>query len=125
MVNSKPMICLTLQKTMYGANVIIFEGILAFAKKPLIDVSMPYEMKIKDYTCCDHFGIKDYRYQAFPNTEFSYFLTIDTRQYELLNYLLEIGGHQPLEGRYDVICNDVIFHQMVNNSKTLGFQRVV
>ena len=31
---------------MYGANVIIFEGILAFAKKPLIDVSMPYEIMI-------------------------------------------------------------------------------
>ena len=24
--------------------------------------------------------IKDYRYHDFPNTEFSYFLTIDTRQ---------------------------------------------
>ena len=70
MVNSKPMICLPLQKTMYGANVIIFEGILAFAKKPLIDVSMPYEMKIKNYTLCNHFDIKDFRYHAFPNTEF-------------------------------------------------------
>ena len=54
--------------------------------------------------------LKDYRYHAFPNTEFSYFLTIDTRQYELPNYLLKIGGHRPLKGRYDVICNDVIFH---------------
>ena len=59
------------------------------------------------------------------NTEFSYFLTIDTREYELPNYLLKIGGHRPLKGRYDVICNDIIFHLMVNNSKTLGFQRVV
>ena len=25
-------------------------------------------------------AIKDYRYHDFPNTEFSYFLTIDTRQ---------------------------------------------
>ena len=25
-------------------------------------------------------NIKDYRYHDFPNTEFSYFLTIDTRQ---------------------------------------------
>ena len=24
--------------------------------------------------------LKDYRYHDFPNTEFSYFLTIDTRQ---------------------------------------------
>ena len=24
--------------------------------------------------------IKDYRYHEFPNTQFSYFLTIDTRQ---------------------------------------------
>ena len=24
--------------------------------------------------------VKDYRYHDFPNTEFSYFLTIDTRQ---------------------------------------------
>ena len=23
---------------------------------------------------------------------------------------LKNGGHQPLKGRYDVICNDVIFH---------------
>ena len=49
------------------------------------------------------------------------FLSIDTRQYELSNYLLKNGGHRPLKGRYDVICNDVI----VNNSETFGFQRVV
>ena len=54
--------------------------------------------------------IKDYRYHDFPNTEFSYFLTIDTRQKELSNYHLKNGGHRPLKGRYDVICNDVIFH---------------
>ena len=42
------------------------------------------------------------------NTEFCYFLTIDTRQYELPNYLLKIGGYWPLKGRYDVICHDVI-----------------
>ena len=60
---------------------------------------------------CKHRSIfKDYRYHAFPNTEFSYFLTIDTRQYELLNYLLKIGGHWPLKSRYNVICKDVIFH---------------
>ena len=56
------------------------------------------------------FYIKDYRYHDFPNTEFSYFLTIDTRQQELSNYLLKNGGHRPLKGRYDVIYNDVIFH---------------
>ena len=55
-------------------------------------------------------SVKDYRYHAFPNTEFSYFLTIDTRQYERPNYLLKIGGHRPLKGCYDVICNDVICH---------------
>ena len=54
--------------------------------------------------------LKDYRYHDFPNTEFFYFLTIDTRQYELSNYLLKNGGHRPLKGRYDVLCNDVIFH---------------
>ena len=116
--------------------------------------------------------VKDYRYHDFPNTEFSYFLTFDARQYELSNYLLKNGvtgravgsltvpsgqefhfphfflkisidfslifpqtqliffpilalrvgdsptqrgpgydtGHRPLKGRYDVICNDVIFH---------------
>ena len=59
------------------------------------------------HTLC---GIKDYRYHAFQNTEFSYFLTIDTKQYELPNYLLKIGGHRPLKNRYDIICNDVIFH---------------
>ena len=53
---------------------------------------------------------KDYRYHDFPNTEFPYFLTIDTRQQELSNYLLKNGGHRPLKGRYDVICNDIIFH---------------
>ena len=47
--------------------------------------------------------IKDYRYHPFPTTEFSYCLSIDTRQYELPNYLLKIGGHWPLKGRYDVI----------------------
>ena len=40
---------------------------------------------------------KDYRYHAFPNTEFSYVLIIDTRQYELPNYLLKIGGPRPLK----------------------------
>ena len=30
-------------------------------------------------------GVTDYRYHDFPTTEFSYFLTIDTRQYELSN----------------------------------------
>ena len=63
-------------------------------------------------------NLKDYCYHAFSNTEFSYFLTIDTRQYELSNYLLKIGGHRPLKGCNDVICNDLIFHLMVNNSKT-------
>ena len=40
-------------------------------------------------------SLKDYRYHDFPNTEFSYFLTIDTKQYELSNYLLKNGvtGH--------------------------------
>ena len=47
---------------------------------------------------------------ASQTQNFTYFLTIDTRQYELPNYLLKIGGHRPLKGRYDVICNDVIFH---------------
>ena len=28
----------------------------------------------------DRLPFKDYRYHDFPNTEFSYFLTIDTRQ---------------------------------------------
>ena len=56
------------------------------------------------------FTLKDYRYHAFPNTEFSFFLTIDTRQYKLPNYLLNIGGYRSLKGRYDVICDDVIFH---------------
>ena len=28
----------------------------------------------------NQFTVKDYRYHDFPNTEFSYFLTIDTRQ---------------------------------------------
>ena len=41
---------------------------------------------------------------------FLIFLSIDTRQYKLSNYLLKIGGRRPLKGRYDVICNDVIFH---------------
>ena len=54
--------------------------------------------------------IKDYLYHAFPNTEFSYFLTIDTRQYELPNDFLKIGGHRPLKGPYDVVYNDFIFH---------------
>ena len=57
-----------------------------------------------------NYVFKDYRYHDFPNTEFSYFLTIDTRQLELSNYHLKNGGHRPLKGRYDVICNDVIFH---------------
>lgn len=30
----------TLQKTVYGANVVIFEGILAFANKELLKVSL-------------------------------------------------------------------------------------
>lgn len=30
-----------LQKTVYGANVIVFEGILAFANKELLKVSLP------------------------------------------------------------------------------------
>ena len=55
-------------------------------------------------------NLKDYRDHDFPNTEFSYFLTIDTRQWKLSNYLLKNGGHRPWKGRYDVICNDVIFH---------------
>ena len=40
-------------------------------------------------------SLKDYRDHDFPNTEFSYFLTIDTRQQELSNYLLKMGvtGH--------------------------------
>lgn len=29
------------QKTVYGANVIVFEGILAFANKELLKVSLP------------------------------------------------------------------------------------
>ena len=58
-----------------------------------------------------HVGaVKDYHYHDFPNTEFSYFLTIDTRQYELSNYLLKNGCHRPLKDCYDVVCNDVIFH---------------
>ena len=40
---------------------------------------------------------KDYRYHAFPHTEFSYFMTIDTRQYELSNCLLKIGGVQVIK----------------------------
>ena len=55
-------------------------------------------------------NLKDYRAHDFPNTEFSYISTIDTRQYELSNYLLNNGGHRPLKGRYDVIYNKVIFH---------------
>ena len=55
-------------------------------------------------------ALKDYRDHDFPNTEFSYFFIIDTRQQELSNYLLKNRGHRPLKGRYDVICNDVIFH---------------
>ena len=38
--------------------------------------------------------VKDYRYHDFPNTEFSYFLTFDAKQYELSNYLLKNGGHR-------------------------------
>ena len=45
-----------------------------------------------------------------PKHRIFLFLTIDTRQYELSNYLLKNGGHRPLKGRYGVICNDVIFH---------------
>ena len=36
--------------------------------------------------------IKDHHYHAFPHTEFSHCLNIDTSQYELPNYLLKIGG---------------------------------
>ena len=56
-------------------------------------------------------NVKDYHYHDFPNTEFSFiFLTIDTRQFEVPNYLLKIGGYRPLKGRCDIICNDIIFH---------------
>ena len=37
-------------------------------------------------------GVKDYRYHDFPHKEFSYFLTIDTRQYELPNYFFKNWG---------------------------------
>ena len=35
---------------------------------------------IRDAFSPQFFSVKDYRYHDFPNTEFSYFLTIDTRQ---------------------------------------------
>lgn len=33
-------LCSSVQKTVYGANVVIFEGILAFANKELLKVSL-------------------------------------------------------------------------------------
>ena len=76
---------------------------------------------------------KDYCYHDFPNTEFSYFLTTDTRQYELLNYFFKNTSHMtfdlhlwPLtswtcEGTYFISINQVWFQSDFNFSNEVNF----
>lgn len=45
-----------LQKTVYGANVIVFEGILAFANKELLKVSLHQVSAGPEGTCCSRTG---------------------------------------------------------------------
>ena len=48
--------------------------------KSIFAVNLPLKLFRATVANADIGSLKDYRYHDFPNPEFSYFLTIDTRQ---------------------------------------------
>lgn len=57
---------LTPQKTLYGANVIIFEGIMAFADKELLKVRKGLELLLGKPKCCSPRSAAQYRSTKSP-----------------------------------------------------------